>query len=388
MPALEPLSASVLPAGVRSRFVDRINGLRVHVLEAGDPARPCVVLLHGFPELAYSWRKIIGPLAEAGFHVLAPDLRGYGRTTGWDDRYDTDLAPFGLLNYVRDVLALVSAFGHRSVATVVGHDFGSVVAPWCPLVRPDVFRSLVMMSAPFAGAPSLAFDTVRSQRAETSGSKPQDSLDDALATLSPPRKQYRVYYSTREANGDMMRAPQGLHAFLRAYYHVKSADWQANAPFPLTATTATEFAKLPTYYVMDLRKTMPETVAEAMPSAAEVAACRWLTDDELRVYVGEYGRTGFQGGLGGYRVRLTDRHNAELQLFSGRAVDVPSIFVGGKADWGVLQTPGAFQSMQTTACTRMEAVHLLDGAGHWVQQEQPDAVLRALLPFVRQQASR
>lgn len=387
-PSLGPLSTSLLPSGVRSRFVDRINGLRVHVLEAGDPSQPCVLLLHGFPELAYSWRTIIGPLAQAGFHVLAPDLRGYGRTTGWDDRYDTDLAPFGLLNYVRDALALVSAFGHRSVATVVGHDFGSVIAPWCPLVRPDVFRALVMMSAPFAGVPALPFDTVGAQGEGTGTSKPSETLDEALAGLTPPRKQYRVYYSTRAANDDMVRAPRGLHAFLRAYYHVKSADWKPNVPFRLTASTAGEFAKLPTYYVMDLHKTMPETVEAAMPSAADIAACRWLTEDELHVYADEYGRTGFQGGLDGYRVRLTDRHTAELQLFSGRTVDVPSMFIGGSADWGVLQTPGAFESMQKTACTRMEAVHLIDGAGHWVQQEQADAVLRVLLPFVRQQIAR
>ncbi|MBM3770887.1 MAG: alpha/beta hydrolase [Acidimicrobiia bacterium] len=383
-----PLTPSVLPPGVRSRFVDRINGLRVHVLEAGDPRQPCVLLLHGFPELAYSWRKIIGSLADVGVHVLAPDLRGYGRTTGWDHRYDTDLSPFGLLNYVRDALALVSAFGHRSVAAVVGHDFGSVVAPWCPIARPDVFRALVMMSAPFAGVPPLPFDIVRAPREGAGPSNASGTLDEALARLNPPRKQYRVYYATRAANDDMLRAPQGLHAFLRAYYHMKSADWKANVPFRLTASSASEFAKLPTYYVMNLHKTMPETVAEAMPSATEVAACRWLTEDELRVYAEEYGRTGFQGGLDGYRVRLTDRHTSELQLFSGRTVDVPSTFIGGKADWGVLQTPGAFESMQKTACTRLDAVHLIDGAGHWVQQEQPDAVLRALLPFIRQQISR
>jgi Alpha/beta hydrolase family len=95
----EPYGPSILPTGIRSRFVDNVNGLRVHVLEAGFDAgtRPCVLLLHGFPELAFSWRKVMGPLAAAGFHVLAPDLRGYGRTTGWDERYDTDLRPFGLL---------------------------------------------------------------------------------------------------------------------------------------------------------------------------------------------------------------------------------------------------------------------------------------------------
>ena len=121
--------------------------------------RPCLLLLHGFPELAYSWRKVMLPLAEAGFHVVAPDQRGYGRTTGWDGDYDGDLGSFRLLNLVRDALGLVSALGYRSVAAVIGHDFGSPVAAWCALVRPDVFRSVVLMSAPFAGPPALPFDT-------------------------------------------------------------------------------------------------------------------------------------------------------------------------------------------------------------------------------------
>ena len=152
-----------LPSSIRSRYVDNINGLRMHVLEAGfeTRGRPCVLLLHGFPELAFSWRKVMPILAEAGYHVIAPDQRGYGRTTGWDPDYDGDLASFRLTNLVRDALGLVSAFGYRSVDAVIGHDFGSSVAAWCALIRPDVFRSVVMMSAPFGGPPSLPFNTVR-----------------------------------------------------------------------------------------------------------------------------------------------------------------------------------------------------------------------------------
>ena len=104
-----------LPAGIRSRFVDDINGLRMHVLEAGyeSRGRPCVLLLHGFPELSFSWRKVMPDLAEAGYHVVAPDQRGYGRTTGWDASYDGSLMPFRLTNLVRDALGVVAAFGHR-----------------------------------------------------------------------------------------------------------------------------------------------------------------------------------------------------------------------------------------------------------------------------------
>jgi len=109
------LPAIPLPSAIRSRFVEGINGLRMHVLEAGyeSKGRPCVLLLHGFPELAYSWRKVMPALADAGYHVIAPDQRGYGRTTGWDARYDGDLNSFRLPNLVRDALGLVSAFGHR-----------------------------------------------------------------------------------------------------------------------------------------------------------------------------------------------------------------------------------------------------------------------------------
>src|ERR1043165_1720162 len=150
-----------LPASIRSRYVDGVNGLRVHVLEAGfeTRGRPCVLLLHGFPELAFSWRKVMPALAEAGYHVIAPDQRGYGRTTGWDSDYDGDLASFRLPNLVRDAVGLVHAFGYRSVDAVVGHDFGSSVAAWCALIRPDMFRSVVMMSAPFGGVPALPFNT-------------------------------------------------------------------------------------------------------------------------------------------------------------------------------------------------------------------------------------
>src|SRR5436853_1177712 len=156
---MAPLGALPLPAGIRARFVENINGLTMHVLEAGHeaPGRPCILLLHGFPELAYSWRKVMLPLAAAGFHVIAPDQRGYGRTTGWGSAYDGDLNSFRILNVVKDALALVFALGHRSVAAVVGHDFGAPFAAYCALARPDVFRSVAMMSAPFAGPPALPF---------------------------------------------------------------------------------------------------------------------------------------------------------------------------------------------------------------------------------------
>jgi len=373
-----------LPPGIRSRFVDDINGLRMHVLEAGyeTGGRPCVLLLHGFPELSFSWRKVMPDLAEAGYHVIAPDQRGYGRTTGWDANYDGDLHSFRLLNLVRDALGLVFAFGHRSVAAVVGHDFGSPVAAWCALLRPDVFRSVALMSAPFAGPPRLAFDTAGKPAAP----KPEDPVHRELAALPRPRKHYHWYYSTREANADMHRAPQGVHDFLRAYYHHKSADWKDNTPYPLQGWTAQELAKLPTYYVMDLAKNMAQTVAAEMPSGGAIAANTWLPERELAFYSAEYERTGFQGGLQWYRCGTSGAFIAELETFSGRSIDVPSCFISGKHDWGTYQRPGVFETMQTTACTHMVGCHLVDGAGHWVQQEQPAEVSRLLLQFLKPRA--
>ena len=370
-----------LPSGIRSRFVEGINGLRLHVLEAGyeTRGRPCVLLLHGFPELAYSWRKVMPALAEAGYHVIAPDQRGYGRSTGWDADYDGDLHSFRLLNLVRDALGLVSAFGHTSVDAVVGHDFGSSVAAWCALVRPDVFRSVALMSAPFAGPPPLPFGTSDAPQA----TRPPDPVHRELAALPRPRKHYQWYYSTREANTDMHRAPQGVHDFLRGYYHHKSADWKANRPHPLQSWSAEELAKLPTYYVMDLACTMAETVAVEMPQAAAIAANQWLPDRELSYYSGEYSRTGFQGGLQWYRCGTSGAFTAELETWSGRRIDVPSCFISGKQDWGTYQRPGVFEAMQASACGRMLGCHLVDGAGHWVQQEQPAEVNRLLLAFLR-----
>lgn len=376
-----PFPQNVLPSGVRSRFVDGINGLRMHILEAGNEVedRPLVLLLHGFPELAYSWRKVMLPLAAAGYHVVAPDQRGYGRTTGWDGDYDGDVASFRMLNLVRDVMGLVSALGYRSVAGVFGHDAGSYVAAWCSLIRPDVFRRVAMMSAPFSGPPPLPFNTDRE-----GSKKVRDSIHDDLAALERPRKHYQWYYSTRPANDDMCKCVQGVHAFMRAYYHHKSADWKQNQPFPLTSWTATELDKMPTYYIMDLNENMAETVAKEMPSPAEIAANRWLPDNELAVYAQEYGRTGYQGGLQWYRCNTSGANSAELQLFATRTIDIPSCFIAGKNDWGIYQRPGGDMiKMRKDLLTNMiGGCHLIEGAGHWVQQEQPENVCALLLALL------
>jgi len=139
---------------------------------------------------------------------------------------------------------------------------------------------------------------------------------------------------------------------------------------------------------MDLGKTMAETVAAEMPDAAAIAANKWLPDRELAFYSDEYARTGFQGGLQWYRCGTSGAFNAELQTWSGKTIDVPSCFISGRQDWGTYQRPGVFETMQTTACAHMIGCHLIDGAGHWVQQEQPEQVGHLLLQFVKQATER
>ena len=371
------LNSGALPNGVRSRHVDNGNGLEMHILEAGSESGkpPCVVLLHGFPELGYSWRKIMAPIAAAGYYVVAPDQRGYGATKGWVATYDGELESFRMTNLVKDVLGLLSALDYKE-AVVVGHDFGSPVAASCALMRPDVFRGVSLMSAPTTGTPQLSGPSKQSQPGTP-------DIHEALAALDIPRKHYQWYYSTREADGDMLKCPQGLHNFLRAYYHCKSADWTRNKPFPLKSWTAGELAKLPNYYVMQLNHNMPDTVATEMPTPAEIKKCQWLTEEELEVYSHAFEITGFQGGLQWYRCSTTGAFDDDLQAFYGRTITVPSCFIAGKSDWGVYQKPGAFEYMQTHALSDFRGCHLINGAGHWVQQEQPAAVSEVLIDFLR-----
>ncbi|CBX95971.1 hypothetical protein LEMA_P031230.1 [Plenodomus lingam JN3] len=158
-----------LPPGIADNYVScPTNGLTFHILEAGytpQHDKPLILLCHGYPELAFSWRKIMVPIAKAGYYVVAFDQRGYGRTTGWDNSsfVNTNLAQFALTNVVRDVVTLVNALGYAQVKCIVGHDFGAVTASMSALIRPDLFRGVVMMSHPFKAPAVLPFNVAHGE---------------------------------------------------------------------------------------------------------------------------------------------------------------------------------------------------------------------------------
>lgn len=356
---------------MESAFCDTPTGLRTHFLQMGDPGAPVLLLLHGFPELAYSWRRIAPILAGAGYRVVAPDQRGFGQTTGGDARYEADLSAFGMPALARDAMALLHALGIERVKAAIGHDFGAPVAAWCALIRPDVFPAVAAMSAPFAGPPDWP----------DPGGAPDINAD--LAALTPPRRHYQHWFAEPGANEDMLHAPQGLRAFLRAYFHCKSGDWPGNRPHPLASSGAGALAEMPRYYIMDKGVGMAATAASMAPTPEEAAACAWLTEAELDVYAAEYGRTGFQGGLNWYRRAISPEGVAELRLFAGRRIEVPATFIAGARDWGARQVPGALEAMETRATGDWRGAHAIPGAGHWVQQEAPEATAEALLAFLR-----
>jgi pimeloyl-ACP methyl ester carboxylesterase len=393
---LPPYGNGTLPAGVRARLIANVNGLTVNILEAGFemPGRPLVLMLHGFPNLAYSWRKVMPAVAAAGYYAVAPDCRGFGRTAGWDDSRDADPQPFLALNMVRDQIALVYALGYRSTAMMVGHDQGSLMASLGALIRPDMFPRLTLIGGGFGGAPSFPFNTANGapvQKLDFTNAE----LDTEYAKLNPPRRGYQDYWASPEADIDMKHVPQGMTDFFRAFYYMKSADFPGNQNLqPMHAVhtakeAAEQNARMPEYYAMRRGMSMPATVAAAMPDAAYIKACKWMTEPECEVYGLEYTRSGWTGALHEYRHRRNNAYAATLaeQLtFSGRTIDVPSQAIAGREDWGANRTVGGPLNIGKSGFTQFKGVHMVEGAGHWAHEEQPEQVSELLTAFLREHA--
>ena len=394
-----PLEDQLLVEGMTSSFVD-VRDLRYHYLdcqarheESGSNGKaPLIVLLHGFPELAYSWRKVMIPLSREGYRVVAPDQRGYGRSTTSRTTYSDDTTPFSVPNLVEDVKTFIHALGYEHAAALVGHDAGSIVAGFCAWLYPETFHSVVMMSAPFTtqlpGSPT--------------GTKRVQEWRSYLQQLEEPRKYYMDYFCSSAANRDMFGEPANeqlaeedrrkLKEFLRGYFYVKAADWPINDPHPISDYHLFH-QHIPRYYIMPFQATMPQTV-DSLAHDYPVATSRWLSDPELDFYAAEFERTGFQGGLNWYRMffQANDTLN-DLELECSKVAGpqerfkVPARFIAGAKDWGTWQTPGATDKMKTLLTPDLSdgdrRIVLIEGAGHWVQQEKPEELIRELVSFLQ-----
>jgi pimeloyl-ACP methyl ester carboxylesterase len=309
------------------------NGIRMHVAEAGSG--PLVVLLHGFPESWYSWRHQLHALADAGYHVVAPDLRGYGQT----DR-PAEVEKYTQLHLVGDVIGLLDALGERQ-AVVVGHDWGAPVAWNTALFRPDRVRGVVGLSVPFV--PRGPASLLAAMRAV---------LGDGF---------YMSYFQAPGvADSELARdVPTTIRKFL--YSASGDVPLVGEAPQPVVP---------PGRGILDIMIEPP-----ALPS--------WLTEADVAFYVGEFQRTGFTGGLNWYRA--IDLSWELTAPWTGAPVVTPALYVTGDRDLVVNfpGTRGLIESLSTFV-PRLTRTILLPGCGHWTQQERPAQVNAALLEFLGQ----
>lgn len=313
-----------------------VGDLSMHVAEAGEG--PLVLLCHGFPECWFSWRHQLVALAEAGFHAVAPDMRGYGRTDA-----PADVEAYTIMHLVGDMVGLVDALGEKQ-AVVVGHDWGSVVAWNAALLRPDRFRAVVGMSVPFF--PRLPVRPTTMMKA-----------------MAGERFFYILYFQEpgrAEAELDP-RAREMMRGML------------------YTASGAIDREHL--RRMMGLPKTAKFLDGIVQPESLPA----WLGEADLDVYVAEFERTGFRGGLNWYR--NFDRNWELLAPFADLRVRVPALFIGGSRDAVVTgpELTGESPAVQMLGsfCDDLRGKVLLEGAGHWNQQEDAAGTNAALLDFLR-----
>ena len=320
------------------RFVDT-NGLRVHLVEQGTG--PLMLLCHGFPELWYSWRFQLPALAQAGYHVVAPDLRGYGQTDQPDDP-----AVYTLLHLVGDLIGVLDVLGERQ-AILVGHDWGSVLAWHAALMRPDRFPALITMSSPYL---------------------PRGPLHEARATVPPTQ-------SWRQSFGD--------HFFYQSYFLQPGV-----AELELERDVRTTMRRFLYGLSGDAPPSehwhpiVPGLQASAFNSAGNPTYLpSWLTEADLDVYTAEFERTGFRGGLNWYR--NIDRNWELLAAYSGASISQPTLFLWGDQD-PILEVAGmrrGIERIQQFVPNLRQIV--LPGCGHWIQNERTQEVNAEILAFLQ-----
>jgi pimeloyl-ACP methyl ester carboxylesterase len=322
---------------IAHRFVET-NGIRMHVAELGTG--PLVVLCHGFPESWYSWRHQLTALAAAGFHAVAPDMRGYGQT----ERPDA-IDQYTLLHLVGDMVGLLDGLGVES-AVIAGHDWGAPVAWHAALLRPDRFRAVIGLSVPFRPRSSSRPTTVMGQ------------TDDAWF--------YQLYFQAPGvAEAELER---DVRLSLRRLLYSASGDVPRRVP---TISSPDSIGMVPRRGGFLSRTVEPAT----LPS--------WLTEADIDFYASEFARTGFRGGLNWYR--NIDRNWELLAPFAGARVSVPALYVAGDRDLVV-----AFRGMDqlipnlTRFVPQLRRTIMFPGCGHWTQQERPAEVNAALIEFLRE----
>jgi len=320
-----------LPAGSTSRIVD-VAGTRIHCVEAGTG--PLVVLVHGFPESWYSWRHQIPALADAGYRVVAIDVRGYGRSAK-----PQEIDEYRMVRLVADNVGLVAALGETS-ATIIGHDWGAPIAWNSALLRPDVFTAVAGLSVPFS-PPS-----------------PVRPLA-AMRQMGGDEEFYIEYF--QEPGRAEAEIEADVRGWLGGFMFTASGD--APPPDPAVGTVATV---APGGQMKDRFAAM-----SSLPA--------WLTDADLDFYAAEFERSGFRGGLNRYR--NVDRDWADLAAWRGAAIRQPSLFIGGDRDgptvWGAPAIAAFGQTLPA-----LHASIILEGCGHWTQQERPTEVNDALIDFL------
>jgi pimeloyl-ACP methyl ester carboxylesterase len=320
---------------VQHRIVET-NGIRMHIAEQG--AGPLIVLCHGFPESWYSWRHQLPALAQAGFHAVTPDMRGYGRTDA-----PAELDRYTLPHLVGDMVGLLDALGAES-AVIAGHDWGAPVAWHAALMRPDRFRAVIGLSVPFRPRGSVRPTTVMPQ------------TDDALF--------YQLYFQTpgvaeKELEGD-------VHLTIRRLLYWASGD----GPVGDLITGNRDAVGM-----------VPRRGGFLSGTVDPKALPPWLTEADVEFFAGEFIRTGFRGGLNWYR--NIDRNWELLAPFAGARVTVPALYVAGNRDLVV-----AFRGMDqlipslSKFVPQLRKAMMLPGCGHWTQQERPGEVNAAILDFL------
>jgi pimeloyl-ACP methyl ester carboxylesterase len=314
---------------IRHRTV-AANGIEMHVAEAG--AGPLVLMCHGWPELWYSWRHQLAALADAGFHAAAPDMRGFGRTSA-----PADVAAYSIMHHVGDVVALVDALGAKR-ALIVGHDWGAPVAWHAAQIRPDIFPAVAGLSVPHR------------RRGRTT----------PIETLKKAGKAdyYWIYFHEQAAEDEFAR--DARYTLARILY-IGSGDTPRDDKMSMYVDRAKGFLGAP---------------RGAVPRPA------WLTEADLEVFAAEYRRTGFRGGLNWYR--NIDRNWELTAPWHGAVITQPALFIAGTRDAVITGSLGrrALDDLASVV-PNLEARILLEGAGHWIQQERPGEVNAALIAFAR-----